>query len=324
VRAGAPGVVFHDFEPATDSFRTAVLDGLSAPRKSIPSRFFYDAEGSRLFEQICALPEYYPTRTELALLRSHREELTARMGRPYTIVEFGCGSSAKVRMLLDATPPPESYLAIDISKTALLRLVDELAPAYPDIAVQAICADYTRLDRLPEGGSTEDTRLVGFYPGSNIGNFTPDEAARFLGWVASILGPGGALIVGIDLVKPTPLLEAAYNDRAGVTAAFNLNLLTRINRELDGDFDLQQFRHRAFFNADESRVEMHLESLCAQTVRIAGQMFSFAAGETIHTENSYKYTAPAFARLAARAGFTVDQTWIDPERLFSLHYLSKI
>ena len=324
MRAGAPGVVFHDFEPATESFRAAVLDGLAMPQKSIPSRFFYDAEGSRLFEQICTLPEYYPTRTELALLRAHREDLAARLGRNYAIVEFGCGSSAKVRMLLDATPAPKAYLAIDISRTALLRLVDELAPAYPDIAIQAICADYTRFDRLPEGRWAEDTRLVGFYPGSTIGNFTPDEAARFLGWVAGILGPGGALIVGIDLFKPKRLLEAAYNDTAGVTAAFNLNLLTRINRELDGDFDLQQFRHTAFFNADESRVEMHLESLCAQTVRVAGKTFSFAAGETIHTENSYKYTAPAFARLAARAGFTVDQTWIDKDGLFSLHYLRHI
>ncbi len=323
MRARTPAVVFHDFEPATASFREAVLRGLGKRQKAIPSQFFYDAEGSRLFEQICELPEYYPTRTELALLQAHGADLAARMSGDYGIVEFGCGSSAKVRTLLDALPAPTTYLAIDISRTALVKLTDELAPAYPEIVIHAICADYTRLDRLPAEAVAEDVPLVGFYPGSNIGNFTPVEATRFLRWVARILGPGGSLLAGVDLFKDRTVLEAAYNDSAGITAAFNLNLLARINRELDGEFELQRFRHKAFFNAAECRIEMHLESLCAQSVRVAGQRFSFAAGETIHTENSCKYTPMAFARLAAGAGFQVDETWIDADRLFSLHYLTQ-
>lgn len=315
---------FHDLGGKEADFLGDVLDGLSRRQKSIPSKYFYDARGSRLFDDICALPEYYPTRTELGILRDNAQDMAARERAGATVVEFGSGSSIKIRLLLDALDRPAAYVPIDISRSHLLGSARALAADYPDLALVPVCGDYTtgfRLGPILADDRIGDNHMVGFFPGSTIGNFDPDEAKVFLSHARETLD-GGAMIIGVDLIKPEPILTAAYNDRQGVTAAFNLNLLARINRELGGDFDLGGFAHRARFVGDKGRVEMHLVSRRRQTATIAGRCFDFEAGETIHTENSHKYTVDGFAELAAAAGWSVDGCWIDGDRLFSVQRLA--
>jgi probable methyltransferase len=302
-----------------DVFLADVLDGLSRPRKSLPCKYFYDSEGSALFDAICTLDEYYPTRTETALLHERTGEIAALAGRGATLVELGSGSSVKVRILLDALDAPAMYVPVDISRDHLIAAAARLAGDYPSVTVVPVAADYVRGFALPRGVAPE--RTLAFFPGSTIGNFRPAEALAFLRGLGQRLGKGARLLIGVDLRKNPAVLEAAYNDARGVTAAFNLNLLGRINRELDGSFDLDRFAHRAHYDPVRGRIEMHLESLADQTVRIAGHAIRFAKGETIHTENSYKYSVPGFRRLGARAGWRAEQSWTDSGGLFSLHWM---
>ena len=316
-----PRFAFHDHHPDTGSFLADVIAGLSRPRKALPAKYFYDARGSRLFEAICRTPEYYPTRTETALMKAQAAAMARRLGARCAVIEYGSGSGRKTRILVEALDPV-AYVPIDIAREQLIRTAAQFARDYPRLAVTAVCADYSRPLRLPRLAGLAPRRRVIYFPGSTIGNFTPVEAAAFLVNARRVAGPGGAMLVGVDLKKNATLLNAAYNDAAGVTAAFNLNLLARINRELGADFELSGFRHLAFFDAARGRIEMHLVSLKEQRVRIAGRVFSFRGGEAIHTENSCKYSVAEFHRLAAGAGFQAAACWTDPERLFSVHYLS--
>lgn len=318
----ATAATYRDLRPSAQSFADAVAEGFGRVTKSLPSQFFYDDRGSELFERICELDAYYPTRTEIAILRDRRDELYRLMGAECAIVEFGCGSSLKIRALFDAARDAVAYIAIDISKSALLSVTRDLAGAFPGLAITSICADYTAPLDLPEFAGDRFQKKVGFFPGSNIGNFTPGQAEAFMVTAAAMVGPGGDFIVGVDRRKNKARLEAAYNDRQGVTALFNLNLLERINRELGGDIDIASFRHRAFYNDGEGRIEMHLESVRDQTITVGGREYRFARGETIHTENSYKYEIDEFRALARRAGFEPVAAWSDAGNLFSVHYLT--
>lgn len=293
---------------------------LSGTPRSISPKYFYDAQGSILFDRICELPEYYPTRVELALLATHAREMARHMGPGAEIVEFGAGSLRKVRLLLGAMERPARYLPIDISGEHLGAAARALRRDYPSLHVQPLVADYTRHLLLPAPRDGAGQR-IGFFPGSTIGNFTPAEALHFLQMAAQVLR-GGALLLGADLVKDPDVLHAAYNDAQGVTAAFNLNLLARANRELEGNFDLTQFAHSAFYNAPLQRIEMHLVSRRRQRVRVCGQEFEFAEGETLHTENSCKFTIESLQTLARQAGFAIGPVWTDPQKYFSLHWLS--
>ena len=309
---------FHDHDPTEDDFRSAVLEGLARRQKTLSSKFFYDRHGSELFDAITELDEYYPTRTEIGILEHYGEEIAAAVGPQPTVVEFGAGSVRKIRLLLDAVHAPV-FVPIDISRDHLIRSAKELAADYPDTRVVAICADFTRNVALPADLPT-DNRL-GFFPGSTLGNFTRDEAQRFLAHTRVTLGPGSAFLIGIDLRKDPVLLNAAYNDSRGVTAAFNLNLLNRINKELGATFDLTAFRHEAPWVEAEGRIEMRLYSTTEQTVTVAGADIHFAEGEYIHTENSHKYDVAEFQTLARSAEYEPAQVWVDDDALFSLHYL---
>jgi dimethylhistidine N-methyltransferase len=312
-------VTLYDFEP-TDDLEEQVLAGLRASPKRIPSKFFYDEEGAGLFEAITELPEYYPTRAELAIMEHDVAEMAACIGPGCRLVEFGSGSSLKTRILLDALEDPVAYVPIDISREHLLETAQSMSEDYPQLVVQPVCADYTQAYELPPAVRPANS-TVAYFPGSTIGNFTWEEAVDFLGRVAGILGAGSGLLLGTDLHKDKAVLDAAYNDGQGLTAAFNLNLLTRINRELNGDFDLEAFAHVAFYAESERRIEMHLESLCDQSASVAGNEFSFATGERILTEYSYKYTPSTLKRVAEAAGFGVDKTWTDADNLFSVEFL---
>jgi dimethylhistidine N-methyltransferase len=313
----APQAGLH--EAATHGFAFDMERALAARPRSISPKYFYDVRGSQLFDRICELPEYYPTRTELAILRSHAAEIAEQMGPRAEIVEFGAGSCVKVGLLLDAMQQPARYLPIDISGEHLAASAAELRERYPALDVQPVVADYTQRlllpARLPGAG-----QRVGFFPGSTIGNFTPGEALHFLQVAGQVLR-GGALLLGADLIKEPDVLHAAYNDAQGVTAAFNLNLLERANRELGCDFVLEQFAHSAFYNAPQQRIEMHLVSRRRQQVALAGRRHEFDEGETLHTENSYKFTIEGLRSLAERAGFRAGPVWTDPRRMFSLHWL---
>ena len=311
-------------QPAVDpAVRDEVLRGLLAERKTLPPKLFYDARGAELFERICELDEYYLTRTELAILRAHVDEIAALAGPRVALVEYGSGAGVKVRLLLDAFAAAGTtvgaYVPIDISREQLAAVATQLAAEYPGLPVQPVCADYTAPLRLPD--LPQRARRIAFFPGSTIGNFHPTEAAAFLRRVRRTVGPDGALVLGVDRRKDAATLNAAYDDRAGVTAEFNLNLLARLNRELGADFDLARFRHRAFFASEPSRVEMHLESTEPQTVHVAGVPVRFARGETIWTESSYKYDLPRLHRLASSAGFVVRRRWTDEDRNFWVVFL---
>jgi dimethylhistidine N-methyltransferase len=295
---------------------TDVLAGLAKSPKQIPPKYFYDAEGSRLFEAITELAEYYPTRAEVALLRQAAGEMASEIPQGAALVEFGSGASTKTRILLDAAPQVAAYAPIDISASALDEAASAIRADYPGLVVAPLRDDFTTALELPE--AAHGRPVVGFFPGSTIGNFTPQEASRFLAAARRLLGEGAAFFVGIDLKKDPATLVAAYDDALGVTAAFNKNLLARINRELDGDFDLDAFAHRAVWNDAEGRIEMHLVSLKDQRVRVAGREFRFAAGETLHTENSYKFTVEGFAGLAGEAGWRLQRAWISAQPAFAV------
>jgi dimethylhistidine N-methyltransferase len=315
----AVAVAFHDLGPDEESFRDAVLAGLAREPKTLPCKFFYDERGSALFEAICAVPEYYLTRTEIAILEQYAGEIAGHIGPHGRLIELGSGASQKVRILLAALDSPAAYVPVDISRERLREAAAELAADFPGLPVIAVCADYTRPFALPPLPGPTGKR-VGFFPGSTIGNFEPDGVVRFLRNCAELLGRGGEMLIGVDLKKDPAILEAAYNDRAGINAAFNLNLLERIDRELDGDIDVARFAHRAFYNEPKGRMELYVESLAEQSATIAGREFRFAAGERIHTENSYKYAIDEFQGLAGRAGFRPVHTWTDENALFSVHY----
>jgi dimethylhistidine N-methyltransferase len=310
-----------DLEPTVEDFRASVFHGLGSMPKTLPCKFFYDAQGSHLFDRICELPEYYPTRTECALLAAHAEDIAACIGPQVELIEFGSGAGVKIRLLLAALNDPTAYVPVDISRTHLMRAANTLAQDFPGLRVAPVCADYTNPFVLPPLPGPPPERRVGFFPGSTIGNFTPQEATDFLRDAAHLLGPGSMMIVGVDLPKDPAILQAAYDDPAGVTAAFNLNLLRRINRELGADFDLGTFCHEARWNRQASRVEMHLVSQARQTVHMDARRFDFVPGESIHTENSYKFSIDAFGKLARAAGYAKVATWTDPAALFSVHVL---
>ncbi len=318
--AGQAPFQFHDLHPDSENFRDDVLNGLARLPKALPPKYFYDARGSELFEAICELPEYYPTRTELMMMQAHAPEMARLLGPDCLLIEYGAGSGRKTRVLIEALAPA-AYVPIDISRTALRQCAAELAAQYPAVAIAAVCADYSRPFAMPRLDGVAPRRRVIYFPGSTIGNFTRGDALRFLRHAQALAGPGGAMLVGVDLKKDPARLHAAYNDAQGVTAAFNLNLLARINRELDGHFDLTAFEHHAFYDVGEGRIEMHLRSLCEQTIGIAGRAFQFSKGETIHTENSCKYAVGEFQQLARAAGFVPQQCWCDADNLFSIHYL---
>lgn len=319
--APAPGGAPAGAAAATPAIpREEALRGLLAERKTLAPKWFYDARGAELFERICALDEYYVTRTELAILRAHAGDVAALAGPRCALVEYGSGAGVKVRLLLDALEAPAAYVPLDISREQLARVASSLAGDYPGVPVRPLCVDYTRPHQLP--ALPPDARRLAFFPGSTIGNFHPTEAAAFLRRVRRAVGPGGALVLGVDRRKDAATLHAAYDDREGVTAAFNLNVLARLNRELGADFALDRFRHRAVWNDAASRVEMHLVSTVAQTVHVAGAAVRFARGESIWTESSYKYDRARLERLAGEGGFDVARLWTDPADRFWVAFLT--
>ena len=290
-----------------------VIAGLSRPQKSLPPKYFYDAAGSRLFERICRLPEYYLTRAELSLTRLHLAAIARFAGKGCELIEYGSGESLKTRLLIRALRPA-AYLPVDISPAALEGAKARLSREFPRLEIVPVHGDFSRPLALPRARA----RRVAYFPGSTIGNLTPEEAHGFL---SMSRGHAGRMLVGVDLRKDANVLHAAYNDSRRVTAAFNLNVLARINRELDADFDLKRFAHYAFYNAAAGRIEMHLVSLARQAVRIGRHRFDFDTGESIHTENSYKYSIEGFQRLAAQAGWSAQKAWTDRKGLFALHGL---
>jgi dimethylhistidine N-methyltransferase len=304
---------------ASDSFADHVVAGLSDTPKWLSAKYFYDAAGSELFEEITRLPEYYPTRTELSILERCAKDISGYVPLSAALVEFGTGSTKKARLVIDAAPQLAAYVPVDISAEFLAAEAAAVRRDVPWIAVLPVAADFTRDFDLPQ--QIRSRPRVGFFPGSTIGNFEPEDATEFLRQAGRVLGPGSTMIVGVDLIKDTAVLDAAYNDAAGVTAQFNLNILARMNRELGGNFDLASFRHHAFYNVGHHRIEMHLESRKSQTVTVAGRRFEFRKGETIHTENSYKYTIDSFRALAREAGWRWATTWTDENNYFSVHAL---
>jgi dimethylhistidine N-methyltransferase len=311
----------HDCAPLLDNFFEEVVGGLSQESKMIPCKFFYDDYGSQLFDQICELPEYYPTRTEAGIMRDYGQEMAFVIGSWVRLVEYGSGSSLKTRLLLDHLPCPAAYLPMDISREHLARSAAALSASYPHLPIFPVCADYTKEFTLPPSPRFCSKTVV-YFPGSTIGNFHPNQAREFLASLHQVCGPDGGVLIGVDLKKSPCVLEPAYNDSRGVTREFNRNLLRRINGELGGDFDLDQWDHHAFYNETCGRIEMHLVSLCRQSVKIGRHRFDFEEDETIWTECSYKYSVEAFAELAERAGWQVRQVWTDPRRQFSVQYLT--
>ena len=298
-----------------------IVEGLLQTPKRIASKYFYDARGSQLFEAICELPEYYPTRTEAAILAQHAPEMAERIGPNAIVIEFGSGSSTKTRILLDALITPKAYIPVDISEELLLASSAQLRSEYPDLIVEPVHADYTSRFRLPaiaESGG----RVIAFFPGSTIGNFEPKEAEKFLELIANLIGVNGALLIGVDLLKDIAILEPAYNDREGVTAQFNLNVIARLHRELATDLSEVDFEHYAFFNQQESRIEMHLVAKREFCANVGDTRIAFRKGEHVITEYSYKYSLQAFGALAANAGFEPAVVWKDEKNLFSVQLLS--
>jgi dimethylhistidine N-methyltransferase len=305
---------------ATRRFLADVLRGLRSPAKELSCKYFYDEAGSELFERITQLDEYYPTRTEQVIMDRHAAQMAALCGANCLLIEYGSGSSTKTRRLLDHLVGPAAYVPIDVSGEFLDRSAHSIASEYPEIDVLPVCADFTLPLELPVPSKRAARRVV-YFPGSTLGNFTPDAALELLRQTAALCGPGSGLILGIDLQKDTIVLEAAYNDRAGITALFNRNILQRINRELGGDFDVSQFTHRAFYHRLKGRIEMHLVSRRHQCVHIADAEIFFEAGESIRTEYSYKYSLPGIRTLVEAAGFETRRVWLDERGYFSVHYL---
>lgn len=308
-----------DLAPGRESILREVCDGLSQAQKQLPPKLFYDRRGAALFAAICGTQAYYPTRTENAILDRRADEIAREIGPGSATIEFGAGQIEKIRWLLPSLRPAV-YAALDISRDQLMQASARLALDYPWLAVIAVVGDYgAPLESeltLPAGA-----RRVVFFPGSTIGNFEPEQAQAFLRRARALVGGAGGVLIGVDLQKPVRILDLAYNDPEGYTAAFNINLLARLNRELGADFDLAAFEHKAFYNVARSRIEMHLRSSRAQRVRIGPRVFSFMAGETIHTENSYKYTPQDFGHMARMSGFRGSRMWTDPQRLFGVFFL---
>src|SRR5271167_4653129 len=308
----------HRFDEQTTAFAHDVIDDLAQRPRRLSPKYFYDAAGSELFEQITRLPEYYPTRTELTILREHGSEISALIPGNAALVEFGAGATTKVRLLLNECAFG-AYVPVDISGDFLNAQAEGLRQDFPDLNVYPVAADFTAPFALPEAITAMPK--VGFFPGSTLGNFEPHEACAFLRSARDILGQGAQMVIGVDLEKDERVLYDAYNDKAGVTARFNLNVLDRINRELGGNFDLSAFTHRAIYNRDRHRIEMHLISKKSQSVRLLGTSFAFRAGESIHTESSYKYSLDRFAALARGSGWTPRASWTDKAGMFSVHAL---
>jgi dimethylhistidine N-methyltransferase len=306
--------------PCLRDARADIISGLTAPQKRISPKYFYDERGSKLFDRICGLDEYYITRTELDLMQRHLAEVATLVGPRAAVIELGAGSNTKVRMLLDRLHEPAAYVPVDISRDYLLEQAEELAFDYPHVHIQPVVADFTRPFRLPDLPVTAERNLF-FFPGSTIGNFSRARALELLAFMAAEAEHGGALLIGVDLRKDPSILHAAYNDEAGVTAEFNLNVLARLNRELDADFRLRDFEHCAVYDETESRIEMRLVSMRRQTVNVADVRVTFDEGEHIVTEHSHKYSVGEFHGLARPAGFAPERTWIDDRALFSIHYM---
>ncbi len=318
---GLENVEFSDFHPPVGDLQGEVFLGLSRRQKSIPPKFFYDERGSSLFNEICRTEEYYLTRAEMEIFGEMAEEIGNLTGPGATLLEYGCGSSDKSGLLLRAFQRPKAYIGVDISKKHLLRLCRRLKEAFQALRVWAVCADYSEPIQLPLLSRLGDSKRLAFFPGSSVGNFEPREAGRFLLRASETVGARHGMLIGVDLKKDPKVLNAAYNDSRGITAAFNLNLLDRINRDCGADFDCRLFQHRAFYNALKGRVEMHLVSLRRQEVRLRGRTFRFEVGESIHTENSYKYSIEEFRSLAKESGWRPRGLWTDSRGLFSVHYL---
>lgn len=316
-------VEVHDFQPTTESYRDEVIGGLSRSPKRLPSKLFYDERGSRLFEEICELDEYYLTRTELAIMEAHAPEMAESLGGGIALIELGSGASVKTRILLDRLRAPAAYVPVDISRDHLEQAAASLADDYPALCVAPVCADFALPFDLPSDVDADARRVV-FFPGSTIGNFEPPEAIALLQNIRAICRRDGGLLIGIDRKKSVAIIEAAYNDAQGVTAQFNLNMLSRINGELDADFAEDQFEHRAHYDRTHGRIEMHLVSDRKQTVRLDGHQFSFADGESICTEFSYKYSLDDFARLTGAAGFRVEKCFSDESEMFSVLLLAAV
>ncbi len=310
-----------DFSVAEDL--AEILEGLSRTRKSISSKFFYDARGSQLFDAICELPEYYLTKTELAIMRAHISDISALVGPQASVIEFGSGSSLKTHLLLECLDQLAAYVPVDISREHLMIAAESIAAEYPGTEVWPVLADFMHPFKLPNPSITPLRNIV-YFPGSTIGNFLPEEAHGLLQVMHEEAGEDGALLIGVDLQKDKDLIERAYNDSAGVTAEFNLNMLTRINRDFGADFNVDRFRHNAVYIEEQGRIEMSLISDCEQLVRIDGQSFHFGKGEAMLTEHSHKYTLEQFRGMANRAGFIVDTVWTDPEQLFSVQYCLRV
>jgi len=310
-------ISFYDFHPEITDLQEEVINGMNKFPRSIAPKFFYDEKGSQLFDAICETSEYYPTRTEMTILEQNIDEIAEHVGEDCLLIEPGSGSSQKVRVMLDAVNP-KAYMPLDISKDYLKLAAKDVASEFPWLDVHAACVDYTSPFPLPP--CHKKARKVAFFPGSSIGNFDPEHAVKFLSNLANVLESDGGLLIGVDLKKDINILNAAYNDNEGVTAAFNENLLTRISDELDATFDTEKFHHHAFYNKKLGRIEMHLVSEEAHTVSIGEHNFEFKKDETIHTESSYKYTINEFQALAKEAGFSAINVWTDTDDLFSVHY----
>lgn len=312
-----------DLEPRPANLLKEVLIGLSRKQKTVNPKFLYDKRGSELFEKICELPEYYLTRAEFAILQKYNHEIAAYLGPQVMIIEPGSGAGRKVRPILNSLVNPASYVPIEISREILLRMTGELHEEFPGINILPVCADFTQDIDLPLSVESQRGRKVIFFPGSTIGNFHPEEAVGLMKKFSHITGANGGLLIGVDLKKDSERLRLAYDDTQGMTAAFNLNLLDRLNREANANFDSHKFSHVAFYNEELGRVEMHLKSNIAQLVRVNQTVFRFREGETIHTECSYKYSVEEFCELAAHAGWSIRKFWLDPEKLFSVYYFEK-
>jgi len=311
-------VFFKNQQPGEQDSRSEILDGLHLKQKTINPKYFYDTHGSELFERITKLPEYYPARTERSLYVKYANNIAQYSGENCVLIEPGSGSSEKVRLLLEHLKP-RAYVPMDIAKAFLQRSAVKLGQEFPWLNIHAVCADFGGYDEAPDG-LPEGKRVI-FYPGSTLGNMTPGSAKKFLNSLRPWLGHDGGMLIGIDLHKSTSRLTAAYNDLEGVTAEFNLNVLNHLNSLIGSNFDIKNFSHRAFYNLELQRIEMHLDSKLDHIVRVGESAIAFAKGESIHTENSYKYTKESFNNLVEEAGFKVCESWLDDEQLFSIHYL---
>ena len=317
MNSNQPRLAPEDIDPY---FLNDVIEGLSSEQKELQCKYFYDEQGSKLFDMICELPEYYPTRTERKIMLTHAGEMAEQIGSEVMLVEFGSGSSIKTEVLLEALIDPAAYVPLDISEEHLIKTYKRLQEKYPTIEILPLVADFTQPFELPVA-SRDPSHAAVFFPGSTIGNFLPAAATTMMKTIADILGPQGGMLIGIDLQKDPAIIEAAYNDSQGVTDRFNLNVLHRLNRELGANFDVDQFRHKAIYNQDMGRVEIYVVSQQDQQVNIADHQFQFAAGEEVLTEYSHKYTVDGFVELAAKAGFSLHKHWTDDENLFALLHL---